>query len=195
MCVLTKQSSLGQTLYHTQLPRDQWVYLPVTNIVNDGGIGLTDDLPFNTFSNGFFVVPTNSNVAQINYQIYEYVPQTTDLDSNGNPPEYLGAGTDAVYWDDAQLIQMVPPRTIAVSNSIGVSGRNLNMTVLAGAGLYYSVLYKTNLTDAAWIVLTNGLQADWSWQTNILSVGTNYPIVVTDPVNAAKSRFYRVQVQ
>src|SRR5208283_3633563 len=53
-------------LYHDQLPRDQWCYLAVTNIVNNAGIGLQDDLPINTWPGGVFMVPTNSNVAQIN---------------------------------------------------------------------------------------------------------------------------------
>ncbi len=48
-CIDTSSPNVGQTLYHQQLPRDQWVYLPVTNIVNNGGIGLADDLPYNTF--------------------------------------------------------------------------------------------------------------------------------------------------
>ena len=31
----TSSSKFGQVGYHAQLPRDQWVYLPVTNVVNN----------------------------------------------------------------------------------------------------------------------------------------------------------------
>jgi hypothetical protein len=71
----------------------------------------------------------------------------------------------------------------------------VDLTIYTGAGLVYTIFYKTNLTDPSWIVLSNNLQASLLWQTNPASVGTNYPVVVTDPVNAAHSRFYRVMVQ
>ncbi len=92
----TSSPNFGQIGYHTQLARDQWVYLPVTNIVNNGGIFLGDDLPYNTFPDGDFVVPTNSTVGQINVQVYEYCPQVGDTNSMGQPPEYLGSASSRV---------------------------------------------------------------------------------------------------
>jgi hypothetical protein len=75
-----------------------------------------------------------------------------------------------------------------------VSGNNINLSFAAGAGLDYSVLYKTNLTDATWSVLASHVIAPMSWQTNSASVGTSYPVTVSDSL-AAQSRFYRVLVQ
>src|SRR5208283_315610 len=84
----------GQLAYHTQLPRDQWVFLTVSNVVNNAGIGLEDDLPYNTLTNGVFMVPTNAS--EINYQVYEYCPVAAD-----NPQADLpGIAADSVYWDD-----------------------------------------------------------------------------------------------
>jgi hypothetical protein len=196
VCIDTSSPNYLQTVYHAQLPRDQWVYLPVTNIVNNAGISLEDDIPINTFPNGYFVVPTNSNIAQINYQIYEYCPQSSDTFTNGNgsvgPPEYHGVAADAVYWDDAELIQIPPVTNLTAS----VSGTDVDLTIYTGAGLVYTIFYKTNLTDPSWIVLSNNIIAPLSWQTNVLHpCDSSYPVTVTDPVNAAHSRFYRVMVQ
>src|SRR5208282_2980862 len=80
----TSSPNFGQVGYHAQLPRDQWCYLPVTNVVNNGGIGLGDDLPYNTFPS-YFMVPTNAGVAAINFQVYEYCPVAAD-----NPQADLG---------------------------------------------------------------------------------------------------------
>ena len=189
----------GCILHHDQLPRDQWCYLPVTNIVNNGGIGLQDDLPINTLTNGIFMVPTNTTppVAAINYQVYEYCPQSSDVMTNGNgtvgPPEYLGVASDAVYWDDMMLVQIVPPQSLTAS----VSGANINLSFGAGAGLDYRIFYKTNLTDTTWNVLTN-VAAPWWWQKYTDYCNNPYPyyypITVTNPITA-QSRFYRVQVQ
>ena len=191
----------GQVGYHAQLPRDQWCFLTVSNVLyniydpittnlihNAAGIGLGDDIPADTLPNGVFMVPTNTTppTAQINFQVYEYCPVAAD---NPNPP-YPGSASDAVYWDDMQLIQIVPVTNLTAS----VSGNNINLSFSAGAGLDYSVLYKTNLTDATWSVLASHVIAPMSWQTNVNSVGTSYPVTVSDSL-AAQSRFYRVLVQ
>ena len=179
----TSSPNNGQVLYHTQLTRDQWVYMPVTNLVNNGGIGLADDLPYDTLPSGNFMVPTNAY--QINFQVYEYCPVAAD-----NPQADLGgSASDAVYWDDMLLIQVVPVTDLKAT----MSGNNINLSFSAGAGLTYNVLYKTNLTDATWSVLTN-VAAPLSWQTNTASVGVTYPITVSDP-RTAQRRFYRVQSQ
>jgi hypothetical protein len=183
----TSSPNFGQVGYHAQLVRDQWVYMPVTNVVNNGGIGLGDDLPYNTFSNGYFMVPTNAGVAAINFQVYEYCPVAAD-----NPQADLGgSASDAVYWDDMLLIQVKPVTDLTASTS--VSGNKFNLSFSAGAGLNYQVQYKTNLSDATWTVLTN-VAAPLSWQTNTASVGVTYPITVSDSISA-QSRFYRVQSQ
>lgn len=167
----------GQVVYHTQLPRDQWCYLPVTNVVNNAGVGLGDDLPIGTWNHGYFIVPANTNITQINFQVYEYCPVAADIPP---APNYPGSASDAVYWDDMQLIQVVPVTNLTAS----VSGNNVNLSFSAGAGLDYTVLYKTNLTDATWGVLVN----------NITDLCTNDTVTVTDSLTA-HSRFYRVTVQ
>ena len=158
--------------------------MPATNIVNNAGIGLGDDLPYNTFPTGSFTVPTNANIAQINFQVYEYSPVAAD-----NPQVDLpGVASSSVYWDNMQLIQVTPVTDLKAS----VAGGNVNLSFSAGAGLNYAVLYKTNLTDATWNVLSNNIAAPITWQTNSASVGTTWPIVVSDPVTS-QHRFYRVQ--
>jgi hypothetical protein len=186
----TSSANFGQVGYHAQLPRDQWVYLPVTNWVNNSGIGLGDDLPTNTFSSGYFIVPTNANVAEINFQVYEYCPVAGDTNSLGQPPEYLGSAVDAVYWDDMELIQVLPVTNLTAT----VSGGNINLSFAAGAGLTYSVLYKTNLADATWTLLSNNIAAPMTWQTNTTVTTTIWPITVSDPIGS-QHRFYRVQSQ
>jgi hypothetical protein len=181
----TSSPNFGQVGYHAQLPRDQWVYMPVTNMVNNGGIGLGDDLPYNTMPNGYFMVPTNAY--QINFQVYEYCPVAGD-----NPQSDLGgSASDAVYWDDMQLIQLAPVTNLTAAPTI--SGNKINLSFSAGAGVNYAVLYKTNLSDATWNVLTN-VAAPLSWQTNVASVGVTYPLTVSDSITA-KQRFYRVLSQ
>jgi hypothetical protein len=163
-------------MLHDQLPRDQWVYLGVTNITDQYFSGLYpagDDLPTNTLANGYFEVPVGANY--IKFQVYENVP------AGGNP-------ADAVYWDEMRLIQVVPVPDLKAS----VSGGNVNLTFSAGPALSYTVLYKTNLADTAWNILSNNITAPLSWQTNTASVGISYPITVTD-VPGARTRFYRVQ--
>ncbi len=166
----------GQVLIHDQLPRDQWVFLGVTNITDQYFGGLYpagDDLPTNTLANGYFVVPAGANY--IKFQVYENVP------AGGNP-------ADAVYWDEMRLIQVTPVPDLKAS----VSGGTVNLTFSAGPALSYTMLYKTNLADTTWSILSNNITAPLSWQTNTASVGISYPITVTD-VPGAKTRFYRVQ--
>ncbi|HVU27535.1 MAG TPA: immunoglobulin domain-containing protein [Verrucomicrobiae bacterium] len=185
-CIDTTSPNNGQTLYHDQLARDQWVYLSVTNLVNNGGIGLGDDLPYSTLPSGDFVVPTNA--ALINFQVYEYT--ATDTNAPAYPGNvYAGVAADAVYWDDMELVQVLPVTDLKAT----VSSGNVNLSFSAGAGLDYAVLYKTNLSDANWTVLTNNITAPLSWATNSASTGTSYPITISDPVSSVHARFYRVQ--
>jgi hypothetical protein len=179
----TSSPYFGQVGYHAQLARDQWIYLPVTNVVNNGGIGLGDDLPYNTLPDGEFVAPNNAS--QINFQMYEYCPVAAD-----NPQADLGgSASDTVYWDDMYLIQIVPVTNLTAS----ISANHINLSFSARAGLSYAVLYKANLSDATWNVLTN-VAAPQSWQTNILFASDTYPITISDTL-ASQSRFYRVQSQ
>jgi hypothetical protein len=185
----TSSPNNGLVDYHAQLPRDQWCYLAVSNVVNNGGIGLGDDLPYNTLPNGDFMVPTNAGTAYINFQVYEYCPQATDT-----PPPQAdlgGTASDAVYWDDMELIQVLPVTNLTAT----VSGGNVNLSFAAGPGLDYTVLYKTNLTDAAWNVLSNNIAAPLSWQTNTAATTVTYPLTVSDSISGQHSRFYRVQSQ
>ena len=166
----------GQVLLHDQLPRDQWVYLGVTNVTDQYFSGIYpagDDLPTNTLANGYFTVPAGASY--IKFQVYENVP------AGGN-------SADAVYWDEMRLIQVVPVPDLKAS----VSGGNVNLTFSAGPALTYTLLYKTNLTDTAWNILSNNIAAPLSWQTNTASVGISYPITVTD-VPSTRTRFYKVQ--
>ncbi len=170
-------SNYGQVLLHDQLPRNQWVYLGVTNITGQYFTGLYPDgpdLPTNTLANGYFQVPAGANY--IKFQVYENNP-------GGNP-------ADAVYWDEMRLFQVVPVPDLKAS----LSGGNVNLTFSVGPALTYSVLYKTNLADPAWNILSNNIAAPLSWQTNTASVGISYPMTVTD-APGARTRFYRVQSQ
>jgi len=183
----TSSPDFGQVCYHIQLPRDQWIYLPVTNVVNNNGPEPGDDLPIDTLRDGDFMVPTNTfpAVARINYQVYEYCPVAGD-----NPqPDLIGFASDAVYWDDMVLIQLSPVTnlTALVSNNV------INLSFSAGIGRNYTVLYKTNLTDAAWSVLmiTN---VPLSRQTIDYYDSRPHPVTVADYI-AGQRRFYRVQVQ
>lgn len=182
-------SNYGQVGYHAQLPRDQWVQMPVTNVVNNGGTGLGDDLPYNTLPEGEFVAPTNATVAEINFQVYEYCPQTWDIPTP--QADLLGSAADAAYWDDMFLIQVIPVTNLTAS----VSGNSVNLSFGAGAGLFYSVLYKTNLNDLSWNVLSNNIVAPPSWQVNPASRKTTYPITVSDSISGENSRYYRIQSQ
>src|SRR5258708_36354968 len=107
----------------------------------------------------------------INYQIYELVPIASD--TNSFSP---GVASDAVYWDDQQLIQVTNVPDLRATISAG----NVNLSFSTGPGLDYAILYKTNLTDTNWIVLTNNVIAPLSWQTNVNSVGTTYPMTISD---------------
>ena len=136
-------------------------------------------------------MPTNANVAEINFQVYEYCPVVGGTNSLGQPPEYLGSAVDAVYWDDMELIQVLPVTNLTAT----VSGSNVNLSFNAEAGLNYTVLYKTNLTDATWNVLQSNIAAPMTWQTNTTVLTTQYPLTVSDSVSGQHSRFYKVQSQ
>jgi hypothetical protein len=173
--------NFGQVGLHAQLPRDQWVYLTVSNVVNNNGITLADDLPYNTLPYGVFAVPNDAG--QVNFQIYEYCPVAAD-----NPqPDLPGVAADSVYWDDMELFVVEPVTNVAAM----VSGNNIHLSFPGLAGLSYTVVYKTNLTDATWSVLANNVSVPLSWATNTASTGDSYPVTVSDSVTAAR-RFYRV---
>jgi hypothetical protein len=156
-------------------------------MVNNLGIGLQDDLPTNTFPEGCFMVPTNANIAEINYQVYEYCPPSTDAGRAGG---YLGNAADAVYWDDMELVQVV--RTPYFTTSL--NGTNINLSFGAVAGLDYYVLYKTDMRDATWNLLTT-TNAPMSWQTNSShTICDYYPITVSDPITTQR-RYYKVKVK
>jgi hypothetical protein len=170
--------SYGQVLLHDQLPRDQWCYIAVTNVTDQYFTPASpypqgpDDIT-NTLASGYFVVPADA--AFINFEVYENVP------AGGNP-------ADAVYWDEMRFIQVLPVPDLKAS----FSGGNVNLSFSAGPALTYTLLYKTNLTDTAWNILSNNIAAPLSWQTNTASIGVTYPITVTD-VPSTRTRFYKVQ--
>ena len=137
---------------YPMLPRDTWVYLPVTNMV-DGA-----DTPTNFVQS--FVAPAGASV--INYQVYYY-----------HPP---GAG-GSVFWDDMELYQLIPTTIIP-----SVNGNSYNISFATQGGSVYSVLYKTNLTDASWNVLASNI------------AGTGSTVTISDSITA-QTRFYRVQTQ
>ena len=171
----------GQAVLHDQLPRDQWCYIAVTNVTDQYFTPASpypqgpDDIT-NTLTSGYFIVPADA--AFINFEVYENVPPTD------------GIASDAVYWDEMRFIQVLPVPDLKAS----VSGGNVNLTFSAGPALSYTLLYKTNLMDTAWNVLSNNIAAPLSWQTNTASVGISYPMTVTDVPNG-RTRFYRVQSQ
>jgi hypothetical protein len=171
----------GKVVLHDQLPRDQWCYIAVTNVTDQYFTPASpypqgpDDIT-NTLTSGYFIVPADA--AFINFEVYENVPAT-----DGNP-------ADAVYWDELRFIQVTPVTDLKAS----VNGGTVNLNFSAGAAQTYTVLYKTNLTDTVWNVLSNNVAAPMSWQTNTASVGVSYPLTVTDVPNG-RTRFYRVQSQ
>jgi hypothetical protein len=67
-----------------------------------------------------------------------------------------------------------------VTASLGAG--HINISFLSRGGSLYSVLFKTNVADASWSVLTNGIP------------GTGGIVTVTDPISRPR-RFYRVQTQ
>ena len=109
-----------------------------------------------------FVAPAGASV--INYQVYLYHP--------------AGHTGGSVFWDDMEFYQLLPVTNITTS----VSGNNLNLTFSTQGGSVYSVLYKKNLTDTSWSVLTNGIS------------GTGAAVTVRDLISGSR-RFYRVQTQ
>jgi len=173
--------SNGLVMLHGQLPRDQWCYLGATNVTTQYFTSASpyaqgNDWVTNTLPNGYFVVPPDASA--INYQVYLNVPATD------------GVATDEIYWDEMRLIQITPVTDLKAT----ASGGSVNLTFSAGAAQSYTVLYKTNLTDAVWNVLSNNVAAPMSWQTNTASIGVTYPVTVTDVPNG-HTRFYRVESQ
>ena len=134
-------------------PRDTWVYLPITNVVDNS------DIPTNFVSN--FTAPPGS--ATINYQVY-----------------YGGVGPTggSIFWDDMALYQVSPVTNLTAS----VSGNSVNLSFKTQGASVYSILYKTNLNDSSWNVLTNGI------------VGDGYTATFPDPLTD-QSRFYKVETQ
>jgi hypothetical protein len=126
---------IGYTNVYPMLPRDTWVYLPVTNIVDN------TDTPTNFVQS--LVAPASA--ASINFQVYYYHPGSTG---------------GSVFWDDMELYQLIPT-TITPS----VSGNNYNITFATRGGSVYAVLYKNSLTDATWSVLSNNITGTGSTVT------------------------------
>jgi hypothetical protein len=116
----------GFTTY-PQMPRDTWVYLPVTNVVDQ------TDTPTNTVQD--FVAPANA--ASISYQVYYYHPGSTG---------------GSVFWDDMELYQLIP-----VTVTPSVSGTSYKISFATRGGSSYTVLYKNNLTDPTWNVLQGNI--------------------------------------
>jgi hypothetical protein len=113
-----------------QLPRDTWVYLPVTNVVDQ------TDTPTNTVQD--FVAPAGT--VFIGYQVYYY-----------SPPGMAGTG-GSVYWDDMELYQVIP-----VTATPSVSGTSYKISFATRGGSTYAVLFKNNLTDPTWNVLQGNI--------------------------------------
>jgi hypothetical protein len=116
----------GFTTY-PQLPRDTWVYLPVTNVVDQ------TDTPTNTVQT--FVAPANA--ASISYQVYYYHPGSTG---------------GSVFLDDMELYQLIP-----VTITPSVSGNTYKISFATRGGSTYAVLYKNSLTDPTWNVLQGNI--------------------------------------
>ena len=121
---------LGYSNTYPMMPRDTWVYLPVTNVVDQ------NDIPTNTVQ--YFVAPAGA--VSIAYQVYYY-----------SPPGLGGTG-GSVFWDDMELYQLIP-----VTVTAAASGNNYNISFATRGGSFYSVLYKNHLTDAAWTVLQGNI--------------------------------------
>ena len=120
---------LGYTNVYPMLPRDTWVYLPVTNMVD------ATDTPTNFVDN--FVAPAGATV--INYQVYLYHP--------------AGNTGGSVFWDDMELYQLFPVTNVTAS----LSGSDVKLSFPTRGGSSYSVLYKTHLADSSWNVLTSNI--------------------------------------
>jgi hypothetical protein len=114
-----------------QMARDTWVYLPVTNVVDN------TDTPTNTVQD--FVAPAGA--VFIGYQVYYYAPGGALSGTGGS-----------VYWDDMELYQVIPT-TITPT----VSGTSYKISFATRGGSTYAVLYKNNLTDPTWSVLQGNI--------------------------------------
>jgi hypothetical protein len=115
----------------TQMPRDTWEYLPVTNVVDQ------TDTPTNTVQD--FVAPAGA--VSIAYQVYYYAPGGVLSGTGGS-----------VYWDDMELYQLIP-----VTITPSVSGTSYQISFATRGGSTYTVYYKNNLTDPAWSVLQGNI--------------------------------------
>jgi hypothetical protein len=95
-------------------------------------------------------------------------------------PCVWGTDTALAGYGNVQVGPLVStPTSVAITPSL--SGGNLRLAFPTQSGFTYTVLCKTNLTDASWSTLTT---------TN----GTGAAAVVTTPANQAK-RFYRLSIQ
>jgi Immunoglobulin domain len=118
---------LALTNVFPMLPRDTWVQLPLTNVVDN------TDTPTNSVQD--FVAPPGATA--LRYQVY-----------------YNGTGPTggSVFWDDMQLYQLIP-----VTVTASVSGSTYNISFLTKGGSSYSVLFKNSLTDPTWSVLASNI--------------------------------------
>ena len=120
---------LGYNGVYPMMPRDTWVYLPVTNMVDAA------DTPTNFVQQ--FVAPPGASV--INYQVYYYHP--------------AGNGGGSVFWDDMELYQLLPVTNLTAS----ATGANVKLSWPSRGGSSYSVLFKNSVTDPNWSVLTSNI--------------------------------------
>ena len=120
---------LSYSNVYPMMPRDTWVYLPVTNMVDAA------DIPTNFVDT--FVAPPGASV--INYQVYYYHP--------------AGQPGGSVFWDDMELYQLFPVTNVTAS----LNANSVNVSFASRGGSVYSVLYTTDLTTGTWNTLTNGI--------------------------------------
>ncbi len=132
---------------------------------------------------GMFSVPATGD-----WQLYTWVPLK---DNGGNLVQVANDGsmkTFRVTTDNgnynANFYILIPAYTPPVSPALAVSssGGNMNISFQTQPGYGYQVEYKTNLTDAVWILLGSAIIGD----------GTSHS--VGDAIGGG-SRFYRVRSQ
>ncbi len=132
---------------------------------------------------GTFSVPATGG-----WQTYTWVPLT---DGHGNPVQLTNDGTiktlrvttdNGSYNANFYILipTYTPPSSVPLNAAVITGGFQISFPTQAG--YHYQVVYKTNLTDAAWLPLGTSLNGNGSVQ----SVG--------DP-SGGGSRFYRVQIQ
>ena len=111
----------------TNFPTDQWINLPVTNIIafwSDYSVVGTAK---------YFTAPAGT--AYVRYQTVFYAAP--------------GGGGGSVLFDDMSLIPKNP-----VTIKVVRSGSNIQLSFATQAATTYEVSYKTNLTDPTWQFLT-----------------------------------------